>query len=575
MKMHIYHHSLIFLVALTLSCSSRQTADLILLNGKILTVDRDFTIAEAVAVSGDKIIGVGTVTDISGYSGRKTKTIDLRGKTVIPGIIDAHMNFQMAALSELGQDIPDAGSIPVLLDWIEEQTRVKDEGEWIVLPRFFATRLIELRQPHLSELDKAAPFHPVFLNGTFGGMINTAAMRLSEITGKTGHPGITTDENTGMPTGFIKASAFELLDLPPEKELSYHDKLQAFAEMMNRYNRFGITSLFAGSGSYEDYHLYRDMAERKMLTTRITQNINFRPDGEITKESLTEKLRSFNDVSGHGDEWVRIGSLKAFLDGGILTGTAYLGEPWGEKAAEFFGFEDPLYRGIVNYTHEELVMIVDAALDKGWTFSAHSTGGGGVELLLDVFEEVSRLHPVNEKRLSIIYGNFYRKSAIERMKNLGIYANMQPAWFYKDADAMTDILGKERVLDFHPYRSLIDAGVVVNGGSDHMVKWDANRSINPYNPFIGMWTAITRTTERGTIINLPEAITREEALRMYTINNVKASFEESCKGSIEPGKLADMVILSDDFLSCPADNIREIESVMTIVGGKIVYESGF
>ena len=179
------------------------------------------------------------------------------------------------------------------------------------------------------------------------------------------------------------------------------------------------------------------------------------------------------------------------------------------------------------------------------------------------------------KRFSIIYGNFYRISAIKRMKDLGIYANMQPAWFYKDADAMTNILGEERILYFHPYRSLLDAGIIVNGGSDHMVKWDANSSINPYNPFIGIWTAISRITERGTLINPSEAITREEALRMYTINNAKASFEESVKGSIEPGKFADMVVLSDDYLTCPVDNIRDIESVMTILGGKIVYEAEF
>jgi predicted amidohydrolase YtcJ len=151
---------------------------------------------------------------------------------------------------------------------------------------------------------------------------------------------------------------------------------------------------------------------------------------------------------------------------------------------------------------------------------------------------------------------------------------MQPAWFYKDADAMKYILGEKTIETFHPYRSLIEAGVFVNGGSDHMVKLDANTSINPYNPFLAMYTMVSRTTERGTKILPSEAILREQALRVYTINNAYASFEESLKGSIEQGKLADMVVLTNDLLKCPVDEIKNIKSDLTIMGGKVVYSSG-
>ena len=152
---------------------------------------------------------------------------------------------------------------------------------------------------------------------------------------------------------------------------------------------------------------------------------------------------------------------------------------------------------------------------------------------------------------------------------------MQPAWFYKDAEAMESILGSEKIRIFHPYRTMIDAGVMINGGSDHMVKWDANTSINPYNPFLAMWTMVTRKTERGSVIMPSEAITREEALKAYTINNAFATFEESLKGSIEPGKLADMAVLSEDYLTCPADSIKEIKALMTILDGKIIYTSRY
>jgi hypothetical protein len=160
------------------------------------------------------------------------------------------------------------------------------------------------------------------------------------------------------------------------------------------------------------------------------------------------------------------------------------------------------------------------------------------------------------------------------MSELDVYADMQAAWFYKDADAMKLILGGERIKSFQPYKSLLQAGVMVNGGSDQMVKFDANTSINPFNPFLAIWTMVTRTTEKGTVIMPEEAISREDAIKMYTINNAYATFEEAIKGSIEPGKLADMAVLSDDILTCPADQIKSIESELTIVGGKIVYSSG-
>lgn len=289
---------------------------------------------------------------------------------------------------------------------------------------------------------------------------------------------------------------------------------------------------------------------------------------------LTDTLKTLKYVTGYGDEMVRIGALKIVLDGGILTGTAYMREPWGDRASDIFGIDDTAYRGVLNYPREEVLAIVKAANELNWKFTAHSTGGGGVDILLDVYEEVNRLKPIKERRFSIIHGNFFTKDAIRRMSELGVYADMQPAWFYKDADAMEYILGEKRIETFHPYRSLIDAGVIINGGSDHMVKLDANTSTNPYNPFLAMWTMITRTTERGTVIMPSEAISREQALKIYTINNAYASFEESLKGSIEPGKLADMAVLTDDLLTCSVDQIKNIQSDLTFVGGRIVYSSG-
>lgn len=553
------------------SCKPMKFADTIFINGKIITVDKDFTICEGVAISGDRIMAVGTVGDMRKLAGAGTKILDLHGKTVIPGLIDSHLHPESASLSELEEEIPDVHTISQLLGWIKSQAGIKKNGEWIIHPKFFPTRLIEMRQPSLTELDSVAPGNPVFLNGSFGGMINSMAMEVSGINAGTVNPGVIKDIKNGKPTGFIRASAFRLLKMPVPKSLTYGEKEEALAAMLKRYNRYGFTSLCSGAGDPESMKIYRQMADKKILTARIYQNILL-PDGiKITKESVDSILNQYKTRTGDGDEWVRTGPLKVFLDGGILTGTAYMKEPWGPKTRSLFGIEDTTFTGVVNFTRQELLTIVSEANRFDWSFTAHATGEAAVDLLLDVYSEVNGIKPIGAKRFSIIHANFFNGQAIKKMAELHVYANMQPAWFFKDAEAMQSVLGTGKIKIFHPYRSLTTAGVIINAGSDHMVKWDANSSINPYNPFLAMYTMVTRKTEHGTVVVPSEEITIEEALKAYTINNAYASFEESIKGSIEPGKLADMAVLSEDILTCPADSIRGIKSLMTVLGGKIIY----
>lgn len=547
---------------------------MLLINGKIITVDKNFSVEEAVAVKGDRITAVGSTREILGLSGKETKVIDLKGKTVIPGLIDAHLHPESAALSELHSKIPDLHTVGELLTWIRSQADGKKDGEWIIHPKLFYTRLEELRPPTLEELDEAAPQNPVFLNGSFGGMINSAAMKVSGISGKTVHPGIIHDKLTGCLTGFIRASAFSLLRLPPEKNVSDEQMLDALEAMLKRYNSYGITGVCSGEGDFRNYEMYRTLHEKDRLTVRVFQNILLNPGRDESLNTLLDSVQRCKYATGSGDEWVKIGALKIFLDGGILTGTAYLEEPWGEKAAEIFGIEEPDYRGVLKYSYDEVLSAVRVAAENNWKFTAHCTGGGAVNMLLDAYEEVNKTIPLKGKRFSIIHGNFFDVSARGRMSQMEIFADMQAAWFYKDADAMNTILGADRIRSFHAYRSMVDAGIIVNGGSDHMVKWDANTSVNPYNPFLGMWTMITRSTEKGSVIFPEEAVTREEALKMYTINNAFASFEEDQKGSLEPGKFADLAVISDDILTCPAGQIRNIVSLLTLTGGKVVYSSG-
>lgn len=569
---------IIFLVLIGIIQCTREPEvsnfpELILYNGKIITVDENFYIAEALAIKGDRFSAVGTNNEIEKFAGKTTKKINLKGKTVIPGLIEAHAHPEGASTSELFEEIPDVHSVGELLDWIKQQAEKKNSGEWIIHPKFFPTRLKEMRQPTKEELDKVAPENPVFLNGSYGGMINTSAMRISKITKNTRHPGILKDTKTGEPTGFIQASAFSLLKGRPSRDILYEERLNALVNLIKRYNSVGITSFWSGSGGPTNLKTYMDLWKSGRLTARVFQNISVPVNIRAPIEEIREKLSSLGYYTGFGNEWVRVGALKTSMDGGILTGTAYLREPWGSKAEEIYGITDPKYRGVFKISKEELIPIVTVANEIGWKFTAHCTGGGGVDIMLAAYEEVNKKRPIKDRRFSIIHGNFYTPDAIEMMKRLGVCADMQPAWFYKDADAMKYVLGNRRVKAFHPYKSLFDAGVVVNGGSDHMVKFDSHTSINPYNPFLAMWSIITRKTERLSVIIPEEAITREEALKVYTINNAFGSFEEDIKGSIEPNKLADLVVISNDILTCPVDKIKDVTAEMTMVGGKVVYKS--
>jgi len=547
----------------------KNSPDYIFVNGKIVTVDEDFSIKKAVAIEGKHFVAVGTNKEIEGLADTSTKKIDLEGKTVIPGLIDAHTHLAWAAVSELYQEIPDVYSVKDTLSWIRSQAKVKGKGDWIIFPKFFPARLKEMRWPTKLELDTVAPENPVFLEGGYAGVINSCALRVSGITKDIADPGILKNPVTEELTGKIKASAFKLIKEKPYKDLPYERKLNALKNMIKRYNSVGITSFTEGMQSPADLKIYIDLWKRDWLTARVFVNIKVDLEGSI--ENIRRQLNSLGFCTGFGNSMVRIGSLKIVMDGGILTGTAYMRDPWGVKAKEAFEIDSPLSRGVLNYSKEQLLSMVSVANEIGWKVAVHCCGDGAVDILLDVYEEVNRKKSIREQRFSIIHGDFLTPQAMKKCRRLGVVLECQPAWLYKDADVMRYILGNERIRTFLPLRSILDAGVVISGGSDHMAKFDSYTSINPYNPFLGMWIVITRKTERGSVTEPNQRISREEALKMYTINNAFDTFEENTKGSIEPGKLADMVVISEDILTCPVDEIKDIKVELTMLGGEVVY----
>lgn len=556
-----------------LRCSTKsEHADTILINGKVVTVDENFSVTEAVAITDGRITATGDNETILDLNGDSTEVIDLKGHTVIPGLDEGHAHPIGASLSELVEPIPDVHTIPEVLRWIAQEAARKKSGEWIVHPKFFITRLSDMRQMTKRELDSVAPDNPVFLDGSYGGLINSKAIEVSGLKHRK-HPGILRDARTGEPNGLIRSSAFGLLAVPAPKPLTAEEKYNALKALFHRYNSIGITSVCSGGGTQAELKAFEALKEKRELSVRVFHNIIVPFDMNLSVSGMREALKRMGIKTGDGDQWVKVGALKVVLDGGMLTGTAFLNKPWGSNARDIYGINDPNYRGELFHSKDELINLITAGAEAGWKITAHVTGGGGVDTLLAAYEAVNASIPLRDRRFSIIHGNFYSADAISKMAAMNIYADMQPAWFFKDTDLLSKVLGNERITTFHPYHSLIDAGIVVNGGSDHMVKVDPNTSINPYNPFIAMWSVVTRKTEKGTVFNPEQAISRQEALKMYTINNALASFEEEVKGSIEQGKFADLVVLSNDILTCPADSIKEITPLLTMVNGKKVFQA--
>jgi predicted amidohydrolase YtcJ len=259
------------------------------------------------------------------------------------------------------------------------------------------------------------------------------------------------------------------------------------------------------------------------------------------------------------------------MDGGMLTGSAYMLQPWG--ISKVYSISDPAYRGMRYIEAGKLYQMQRFALQHDLQFTAHSVGDGAVQGMIDAYSEVNNDFPVRAARPCITHANFMSAEMIRKMKELGIVVDLQPDWLWLDGATLRKQFGNERMTYFQPYKSLFESGVMVGGGSDHMQKIGSLRSINPYNPFLGMWITLTRQPRwTDEPLHPDQRISREQAIRLYTINNAYLTFEEKEKGSLEKGKLADLIVLDRDILSCPVDEVRSIQVEQTYLGGKLVYE---
>ena len=552
----------------------RVEPDYIFYNGNVLTVDANFWQVQAFAVRGDRIVAVGSNAGILGLAEDTTQRIDLQGRTVMPGIIDSHVHPVPAAMYELDHEIPCMETIGDVLAYFRARTEVVPKGEWIGLQQVFITRLRDQRFPTRAELDAAVPEHPAFKRTGPDAMLNSLALAELGITRDTGddnpaHGRIERDPETQEPTGMLRNTRSVGHFLVSDTEVTQEMRKARLRELMTAYNSVGITTVADRNATPSDIALYAALKEAGNLTCRVY--INHAVSNTLTPDEIEASVLAIANLPlarQNNDLW--IGGTKMFLDGGMLTGSARMREPWGVSA--IYGITDPEYLGLLFMTKEQVVRFATISAMNDLQPTLHTVGDGALEFHLNAYILADALLPAGQfasVRPGITHGNFMFPEAMDTIKRLGAVVDMQPAWLYLDGATLLAHFGEERMKWFQPYRTLLDSGVAIGGGSDHMLKIEPERSINRYCPFLGMWTMLTRQPRWTDAVLTPEQkITREEAIRFYTIDSAYIIRSDERKGSLEPGKLADFIILDRDILRVPVDEIREIKVLETWLGGR-------
>lgn len=545
-------------------------ADLVLLDGRVLTVDDQFSVATALAVRDGRFIAVGSNDDVRVHIGSRTRVIDGRGRTVVPGLIDTHVHALGVAAEEAAQPFRNLRSIGELQAWIRGEAQRRPQQTWIWTPRVYPTRLREHRFPTRKELDVAAPHHPVVVDGAYAFSLNSAALRAAGITRDSADPpgGAIVKDDAGEPTGLLRNVGGLLARFRPGS--AGVPPLDALEQVHQQYVAAGITSVIERGASLEGYQTYQALRRADRLRLRATVTVRIpRPDDPAEVERF---IRGLPFRFGDGDEWLKVGPLKIVADGGILIGTSFMREPYGLGARQLYAVDDPLYRGFLTLTPEQIASTIAIGHRLGWQMVAHVTGDAGVDVVLDAIEAAQKEQPAPDRRHTLIHAYFVNPETAARAARLHVLVDTQPAWYYKDADALSNALGRERLAHFIGLGTWRRAGVDVAINTDHMFGLDPNEAMNPFNPFLTLYAATTRRTESGRVVSGAETVSRQDAVRMMTRDAARFSFDEKNRGSIEPGKLGDFVVLDDHLLTCRAERLRSIRADVTVIGGRVAFE---
>jgi predicted amidohydrolase YtcJ len=557
-------------------------ADLIIYNARVLTVNSNFTVASAIAVKDGKILAVGRDHRLEEYRGPETRMVDAQDRIVMPGLYDAEEGSYVAAVSELKQPVPDIDSISNAQAYIRRQASNTPAGTWIVLDFIPPTRLKEGRLPTKDELDVATTNHPVCWNFGPNAVVNSKALEVSRIDKDTQAPlngEIVKDPRRHNPTGLLRQTAITLLKLPkPDKPPTAAQERLALKHLYHLYNEQGITSIGELIASTNAIDLFRDMARSNELTVRINCGRYFSPskDADESIDRLTVLTNAAAGKlpygpTGAGDDWVRIGPLVTMIDGNSEFGTAYLRTPYG--IGPTFMNDELAYRGPLLQDRFALPQVFLAAAQQGWQLETHAAGDAALDFLLNAYEQVSFKFDIKEKRFLIEDSEFQAAQDWKRCQDLGLGVILRPTILYNNGANLEKVLGTNRLAYYLPLKSWFDNKIVAGGGSAHLAGLDSRNTPYAWNPWLGMWITLTRETREGGSINPEDKLTREQAVRLYTFNNAWLHGEDDVKGSLEPGKFADLIMLDTDILKCPLSEIPNTKVLLTLVNGKPVWQS--
>jgi len=536
------------------TADAQPSASLVLLNGKIWTVNDAQPRAEAVACLGGRIVAVGSNGEIRKWIGAGTEAIDLGGKLVLPGFNDAHVHFFSGGENLASVQLRDAKSEDEFRRRIAEFSAKQPAGRWITGGDWDHENWTPARLPTRQLIDAVTTGHPVFVNRLDGHMAlaNSQALQLAGIMRDTPDPpgGTIVRDAAGEPTGVLKDAAMERMyrTIPAASQDQIADAVRA---AMRYAAENGVTSVQDMSAAPEILRVYQTLLAHGELTVRISGHQPL---------AAWQRLAAVGLHADFGGEKLHIGGLKGFADGSLGSTTALLFEPY---------LDAPNTSGLANsemIPESKMQAHILDADRAGLQVAVHAIGDKANHIILDMYEEAERQNGARDRRFRIEHAQHLRAEDIPRFGKLHVIASMQPYHCIDDGRWAEKRIGPERAKGTYAFRALLDSGAVLAFGSD----WD----VAPMVPLMGIYAAATRRTPDGKHPNgwVPEQkITVAEAIRAYTMGSAYASFDERIKGSIEPGKLADMVVVSDDILSMPAAEIEKTRVETTVFDGKVIY----
>ncbi len=546
------------------SCSGQPASDLgdgtpadtLLVNGNIITMDPARPRAEAIAIAGERISGIGSTADLQALLAPATQVIDLNGQTVIPGLVDGHLHF--ASLGSDGQtlDLGEARSEAEAAELVRRRAARTEPGVWITGNNWHTGNWASAAWPSRASLDEAAPDNPVILRGMHGhtGWANTRALLEAGVTRATPDPlggKVLKDPETGFPSGILIENAQALVRAPAGVEEPLTERIKKSVALALSY---GVTGAHDMGTNLETVEAYRELIAAGQFPFRINAYPRAVNAGEefmriIVSEPYFDRTYK-----------LQMRGIKVSIDGAL-----------GSRGAAMMATYDdePDNIGVIRVPYDQLYFIIERSLRQGWTLAIHAIGDRGNQMALDAVDQALARVPTDDHRIRIEHAQVLRPEDVPRFARLGIITSWQ--WMHATLDmpwAETRV-GPKRLETAYAWRTLINTGARLVGGSDEGAR--------TFSPFMGIHAAVTRQDADG---NPPggwfpdQRLTREEALRSYTVDPAYVAFLEDDLGSLTPGKLADLTVLSKNIMTVPPDEILTIEAMMTMVGGEVAFERG-